>query len=104
VRVIINENLSPALARALNALFSGEHEIVHIRHKFGANVKDADWIGRLSAEGHRIVISGDASIARKKAEQAAFRFPRLCLPGGAAYCAPATISVAQKLNTNIMIM
>ena len=30
VRVIFDENLSPALARALNALFAGEHEVAHI--------------------------------------------------------------------------
>jgi predicted nuclease of predicted toxin-antitoxin system len=77
VKVIIDENLSPALARALNALFDGEHQVVHIRDKFGPSVKDVDWIGGLSAEGRWIIISGDANIARKKAEQAAFRNSRL---------------------------
>ncbi len=77
MKVFIDENLSPALARALNALFVGEHEVVHIREKFGPGVKDADWIARLSAEGRWIVISGDASIAKRKAEQAVFRHSRL---------------------------
>jgi hypothetical protein len=77
VKVVIDENLSPALARALNALFDGEHEVVHIRDKFGPGVKDVDWIANLSAEGRWIVISGDTSIAKKKAEQAAFRNSRL---------------------------
>lgn len=77
MRVVLDENLSPALARALNTLFSGQHEIVHIRHKFGAGVKDVEWINRLSADGRWIVISGDGSIAKKKAEQAAFRSSRL---------------------------
>jgi hypothetical protein len=77
VKVIIDENLSPALARALGALFDGEHEIVHIKHKFGTSVKDADWIARLSAEGRWIVISGDSKITKRKAEQAAFRNSRL---------------------------
>jgi hypothetical protein len=77
VKVVIDENLSPALARALNALFGGEHEIVHIRDKFGPSVKDIDWIGSLSAEGRWIVISGDTGIAKRKAEQAAFRNSRL---------------------------
>ena len=41
------------------------------------SVKDVDWIGRLSDEGHWIVISGDANIAKRKAEQSAFRNSRL---------------------------
>jgi hypothetical protein len=77
VKVIIDENLSPALAKALNALFAGEHEVVHIREKFGPSVKDADWIPQLSSGGRWIVISGDAKIAKRKAEQAAFRHSRL---------------------------
>jgi hypothetical protein len=71
VRVIFDENLSPALARALNALFAGEHEVAHIRDKFGPKVDDADWISALSAEGRWVVVSGDAKIARRKSEQAA---------------------------------
>ncbi len=74
---IIDENLSPALARAVSALFVGEHEVVHIREKFGPRVTDAEWIARLSAEGRWIVISGDAKITKRKAEQAAFRHSRL---------------------------
>jgi len=77
VKVAIDENLPPALARALDALFVGEHEVVHIREKFGPSVKDADWVARLSSEGRWIVISGDASIAKRKTEQAVFRHSRL---------------------------
>ncbi len=77
MKVIIDENLSPALARALNALFAGEHEIAHLRGRFGSGVKDAEWIARLSAEDHWIVISGDGKIAKRRAEQAAFRNSRL---------------------------
>lgn len=77
MRVIFDENLSPALARALNALFAGEHEVAHIRDKFGPKVDDADWISALSAEGRWVVVSGDAKIARRKSEQAAFRNSRL---------------------------
>jgi hypothetical protein len=55
VRVIFDENLSPALARALNALFAGEHEVAHIRDKFGPKVDDADWISALSADDVEII-------------------------------------------------
>jgi hypothetical protein len=77
VKVIIDENLSPALARALSALFAGEHEVVHIRDRFGPSVKDSDWIRQLSEGGHWLVISGDAKIAKRKAELATFRNSRL---------------------------
>ncbi|MER9456608.1 hypothetical protein NKI64_23225 [Mesorhizobium sp. M0478] len=51
MKALVDENLSPALARSLNALFAGEHEIVHIREKFGPGVKDVAWVGQLSTEG-----------------------------------------------------
>jgi hypothetical protein len=77
VKVLVDENLSPALARALNALFAGQHEIVHIRDRFGPGVKDVDWISRLSADGQWIVISGDRRITRNRVEYAAFRSSRM---------------------------
>lgn len=73
MKVVIDENLSSALAKALNALFAGDHEVVHIKDKFGPSVKDADWIHRLSEEGRWVVISGDWMITKRKAEQSAFR-------------------------------
>ena len=77
MKVILDENLSPALARALNALFDGQHDVDHIRSKFGPGVKDVDWISALSQEGHWIVISGDRRISKVKAEFQAFRNSRL---------------------------
>jgi hypothetical protein len=77
VKVLVDENLSPALARALNELFAGKHEVIHIRAKFGSGVKDSEWIPALSAEGRWIVLSGDRRITRNKAEYTAFRGSRL---------------------------
>ena len=42
MKVLIDENLSPALAKALNALFAGEHEVEQLRIKFGPKVTDAE--------------------------------------------------------------
>jgi hypothetical protein len=75
--VIIDENLAPALARSLQELFRDEHEIVHLRRKFGPGVKDVDWITQLSQDGTWIVISGDRRITRTKAEFNAFQSSRL---------------------------
>ena len=77
MKAIVDENLSPALARALQALFAGEHEIVHIRDRFGKGVTDLHWIQTLSAEGRWAVISGDRRISRNHTEYHAFRQSRL---------------------------
>lgn len=77
MKVAIDENLPPALARALNALFAGEHEVVHIREKFGPKATDLEWIPRLSSEGRWILISNDRRITRNKAELREFKRSRL---------------------------
>jgi hypothetical protein len=77
VKVIFDNNLSPAIARALNELFCGDHHIVALRDKFPSNIADADWIAELSKEGTWVVISGDRRITRNKAEFTAFRNSKL---------------------------
>ncbi|EHK53685.1 DUF5615 family PIN-like protein [Allomesorhizobium alhagi] len=77
MKVLIDENLPPALAKALHALFNGDHEVVHLRARFGPGVSDREWIEELSAEGLWIVISGDRRITRNRVEYAAFRKSRL---------------------------
>jgi hypothetical protein len=77
LRIVVDENLPPALARSLNALFAGEHEVIHLRDKFGPGVTDLEWITALSDEGHWIVLSSDRRITRNRAEYAAFRGSRL---------------------------
>jgi hypothetical protein len=74
---MLDENLPPALARSLAALFAGKHEIVPLREKFGAAVKDTEWIGALNAEGHWVIISADRRITKNKAEQQAFKSSKL---------------------------
>lgn len=77
MKVMVDENLPPALAKALAALFEGTHDVHHIRTYFGPGVKDVDWIGRLSRDGQWAVISGDRRITRVHAEYQAFRNSRL---------------------------
>ncbi len=77
MKVLIDENLPPALARSLNALFAGKHEIIHVRERYGPGVKDLQWIAELSAEGRWVIISGDRRITRNKAEYNAFRSSNL---------------------------
>jgi hypothetical protein len=77
VKVLVDENLPPALARALDALFRGEHQVVHLRDKFGPGVTDQQWIDTLNREGRWVLISGDRRITRNHAEYSAFRNSRL---------------------------
>ncbi|HEY8162392.1 MAG TPA: hypothetical protein VIF34_09020 [Methylocystis sp.] len=77
MKVLIDEHLPPALAKALNTLFAGEHEIVHLREKFGPGVKDIEWIGTLNREGRWVIISADRRITRNRAEYHAFRNSKL---------------------------
>jgi hypothetical protein len=77
VKVLLDENLAPALARALEALFKGQHTVVHLRDKFGRGVTDEQWIDALSRDGQWVVISGDRRITRNNAEYQAFRNSRL---------------------------
>lgn len=73
MRVLVDNNISPKIARALNELFSPIHEVVALRDKFSTNTPDEEWITALSADGHWVVISGDRRITRNNAEFAAFR-------------------------------
>jgi hypothetical protein len=77
VKILVDENLSPALAKALSALFVGAHTVVHLRDRFQPGVSDLEWIGTLSTEGRWAVISGDRRITRNHAEYHAFRNSRL---------------------------
>jgi hypothetical protein len=77
VKVVLDENLSPALARALQELFRGDHIVEHIRVKFGPGVTDAEWISALNLEGRWIVVSGDRRITKNKAEYRVFSSSKL---------------------------
>ena len=77
MRLLVDENLPPALARALSALFPEKHEIIHLRTKFGPAVKDIEWIKTLGEEGKWIILSSDRRITKNRAENQAFKSSRL---------------------------
>lgn len=77
MKVMLDHNMSPKIARALAALFEGQHVVVPLKDKFPANTSDEVWIEALSKEDKWVVISGDRRITRNKAEYHAFRSSRL---------------------------
>lgn len=73
MKLLVDNNLPPKLARSLGALFDGEHEIKHIREKFGTgSLPDEEWIELLGREGGWAVLSADMNIARKKPSRDSF--------------------------------
>lgn len=79
---IIDNNLPPAIARALNELCKSDgHVVVALKDRFAANTPDIHWITELSQEGGWAVVSQDR-FTKGDAERQAFRdsgLPIFCL-------------------------
>ncbi|MFF7705985.1 hypothetical protein [Pseudomonas sp. NPDC007930] len=82
MKFLIDNNLPPAIARALNELSTAEgHQVVALKERFQANTADIHWIGALSAEGGWAVVSQD-KFTKGDAERQAFKdcqLPVFCL-------------------------
>lgn len=73
MKLLVDNNLPPALGRGLGALFEREHLVQHMRDKFGTgSLPDADWIEALGREGGWCVLSGDRRIATKRPSRELF--------------------------------
>jgi len=78
LKVFLDNNLSPYLARALNELLEPEgDQVVHLADRFRADTEDRTWITALAEEGGWVVISADRRIYRNKLEREAWRRSRL---------------------------
>ena len=78
MKVLVDNNLSPLLAQAMNILVAPEgHAVVALRDKFSADAKDTEWIEGLGREGGWTVLSGDLRIMRHPAERLAWHRSRL---------------------------
>jgi hypothetical protein len=56
LKLLLDHNLSPRLAKALDVLFV-EHQIAALRDKFSENARDVDWITALDREGGWAVLT-----------------------------------------------
>jgi PIN like domain len=77
LKLLLDHNLSPKIARTLAALYAPEHEIVALREKFSANVTDVDWITALDREGGWAVLTQDLRIRTRPHERAAMDRARI---------------------------
>ncbi|MGJ0237584.1 hypothetical protein ACQEPB_03565 [Novosphingobium fluoreni] len=73
MKLLVDNNLPPRLARGLGAFFDEEHIVIHIKEKFGrGNLSDEDWIRLLGREGHWCVLTADRNIAKKRPSRQLF--------------------------------
>jgi hypothetical protein len=77
LKLLLDHNLPPRLARCLQALFDKEHEIVALGGKFPVDVADLDWIKALDQEGGWAVLTKDLRIRTRPHERAALDRSRI---------------------------
>lgn len=78
MKLLVDNNLSPRLAEGFASIFKNQHQIDHIKAKFGTgSLPDETWIERLGAEGGWCVLSGDIRIAKKVPSRELFLRSRL---------------------------
>jgi hypothetical protein len=77
LRLLLDHNLAPPLARCLQALFIQDHEIVAFGERFPIDVADVDWIAALDQEGGWAVLTKDLRIRTRPHERAALDRSRI---------------------------
>jgi len=78
VKILVDMNLSPRIARALNALSEGDYpQVIHLSEKFSRNAADTLWLAALGQEGDWTVVSADRRIPRSAHERRAWSEARL---------------------------
>lgn len=74
MRFFVDNNISPRIAKALNALEERDrNEVVHLKQKFDQSVSDIQWLSSLGQEGHWVVLTCDRNILRNPHERAAWK-------------------------------
>lgn len=74
MKVMVDNDLPPRLANALNLIFEADGDtVIALKHKFGrSNVTDEEWIKTLGEEGGWAVLSADRRIAKKRISRELF--------------------------------
>jgi len=81
VKVLLDNNLPPSFAIALNALSEreGYGSVHHLRDFFDPRITDANWITELGNDSGWTAVSGDTRIRNRPHELAAFSAAGLVL-------------------------
>lgn len=73
MKLLVDNNLPPRLARGLGAFFDDDHHVIHIRDKFGTgSLADEEWIKLLGVEGRWCVLTSDRNIAKRRPSRQLF--------------------------------
>ena len=70
MKLMLDHNLSPKLARCLQALFD-DHQVISLRSRFDVTTADEVWIRALDDEGSWAVLTRDLRIRTRPHERAA---------------------------------
>jgi hypothetical protein len=71
LKLLLDNNLSPRIARCLQALFPDDHQIIALRDRFAENTTDEEWITTLDREVGWAVITRDLHISTRPHERSA---------------------------------
>lgn len=70
MKLFLDNNLAPRMARSLHALFDGEHHIVALRDMFRKSASDVEWITALDHDGGWAALTRDLHIRTRPHERA----------------------------------
>jgi hypothetical protein len=70
LKLLLDHNLSPRIARALDALLI-DHTVVALRDRFPPNTPDVEWITALDREGGWAVLTRDLRLRTRPHERLA---------------------------------
>lgn len=72
---LVDHNLSPHIARALNAVTNPyyDDEVIALADKYPKDISDEGWIKALSQEGRWCFLTGDKRLSRSSVEKTALR-------------------------------
>ena len=80
MKFMLDHNLAPGLARALNELSAPfGHQVAPLREMIPVDSADEHWIARLGREGGWAVVSGDIRVFEAPAAVAAWREAKLTI-------------------------
>jgi PIN like domain len=77
LKLLLDNNLAPRIARSLSALFDGQHHIIALRDRVPQNTPDVEWITALDREGGWAVLTRDLHIRTRPHERAALDRARI---------------------------
>lgn len=72
MKLLLDNNLPPVMARAIHSLVTEDgHVVTALRDRFAANTPDVEWLAALGGDGSWSILTLDQMIMRRPAERLA---------------------------------